>query len=149
MLMRFDPFRELDRMTEALSPQSPGVPMDAVRREHDVEVTFDLPGVDPDTIDLTVERNVLTLRAERRHQLAEGEEWLARERRHGSFTRQLFLGETLDTGEVQAEYTDGVLTVRIPVAETAKPRKVAIGGAGSGAVRSISASSHEATAAAS
>ena len=141
MLMRFDPFRELDRVTENLW-QSPAVPMDAVRRGHDVEITFDLPGVDPASIDLTVERNVLTLRAERRPALAEGEEWIARERRQGQYTRQVFLGDTLDAGRIEANYDNGVLTVHIPVAETAKPRKVEIAG-GSTGPQSIDAGSQE------
>jgi len=146
MLMRFDPFRELDRATEQLWNRAaePAVPMDAVRRGSDVVVSFDLPGVDPDSIDLTVERNVLTLKAERRSQRTEGEEVIATERRQGTFTRQLFLGDTLDTGRVQASYDHGVLTVTIPVAETAKPRRVSIGGGSNGA-QAIEADATETT----
>lgn len=143
MLMRFDPFRELDRATEQLWNRPPAVPMDAVRRGSDVVVYFDLPGVDPDSIDLTVERNVLTLKADRRYQRSEGEEIIATERRQGTFTRQLFLGDTLDTGRVQASYDHGVLTVTIPVAETAKPRRVSISGGGD-APHPIEADSHDA-----
>jgi HSP20 family protein len=130
MLMRFDPFREIDRAlrgTEQFFSQSPSVPFDAVRRGGHVVVRFDLPGVAPDAIDLTVERNVLTLNAERKFDRSEGEEFIAGERREGSFTRQLFLGDTLDASKVDASYENGVLTVTIPVAETAKPRKVSIG----------------------
>ena len=129
MLLRFDPFRELDRMTdEAFGRGEKAVPMDAVRRDDHVEVWFDLPGVDPASIDLEAERNVLTLTAQRRTLAQEGDTVLANERRQGTFRRQLFLGDTLDPSRVEASYHDGVLSLRIPVAETAKPRKVAIEG---------------------
>ncbi len=126
MLMRFDPFREFDRAGEQLWNRAPAVPMDAVRREHGVEVSFDLPGVDPSSIDLTVEKNVLTVSAERRWQPTEGDEVVVAERPQGSFSRQLFLGEGLDTEHIEATYEHGVLTVSVPVAEAAKPRKVEI-----------------------
>jgi HSP20 family protein len=131
VLMRFDPFRELDRAVDELWQQgarSPIVPMDAVRHGNQVFVSFDLPGVDPDAIELTVERNVLTLRAERNVHRQEGDEVIASELRYGAFTRQVFLGDTLDAGSLQASYDHGVLTVTIPVAEQAKPRKISIGG---------------------
>ena len=146
MLMRFDPFRELDRMTEQLTqrPSPATVPFDAVRRGNEVVVYFDLPGVDPDRIDLTVERNVLTLRAERSWEQREDEEILASERRQGVFTRQLFLGETLDTTAVQAKYDAGVLTVTVPVAPQAQPRRVNIGG-GDERPRTIEAESTDTT----
>jgi HSP20 family protein len=99
-----------------------------------VELHFDLPGVRPDSIDVTVEKNVLTVRAERAWYPAEGDEVLARERPQGTFTRQVLLGEALDTDAVSATYTDGVLTVRIPVAEQAKPRKIEITRGSSGPV---------------
>lgn len=127
MLLRYDPFRELDRFAERTRPTAPSVPMDAVRRGEQVHIAFDLPGVDPDSIDLEVERNVLTLRAERRVDQQEGDEVLAGERRQGHFSRQVFLGDTLDTARVSADYRDGVLEVAIPMAEQAKARKVAIG----------------------
>ena len=128
MLLRFDPFRELDRVADAAwGPRpSPAVPMDAVRKGDHVIVRFDLPGVDPASIDLEVERNVLTLRAERTWTPAEDEDVLASERRHGAYTRQLLLGETLDGDRLEADYRDGVLTLTVPVAETAKPRKVEV-----------------------
>ena len=128
MLLRFDPFRELDRVTDpAWGPRpSPAVPMDAVRKGDHVIARFDLPGVDPASIDLEVERNVLTLHAERSWTPADDEEVLASERRQGVFTRQLLLGDTLDGEKVQADYRDGVLTLTVPVAETAKPRKVEV-----------------------
>lgn len=131
MLLRFDPFRELDRTAEARWPsRSPAVPMDAVRHGDQVFITFDLPGVDPDTIDLTVERDLLTVKAERRFVRAEGDQVLAEERRQGTFTRRVLLGDGLDTSRLEAAYDHGVLSVTIPVAQAAQPRKVAIGGAG-------------------
>lgn len=129
MLLRWDPFRELDRTFEEVTrPTAPALPFDAVRRGDNVIVSIDLPGVSAEAIDLTVERNVLTIRADRHPDRREDDEVLAAERRMGSFTRQLFLGENLDTSTVSADHRDGVLTVTIPVAETAKPRKVAVGG---------------------
>lgn len=127
MLLRYDPFREFDRVAERTRTQAPAIPMDAIRRGEQVHIAFDLPGVDTDSIDLEVERNVLTLRAERRIDQQEGDEVLAGERRQGQFTRQVFLGDTLDAGRVSAEYHDGVLEVVIPMAEQAKARKVSIG----------------------
>jgi HSP20 family protein len=125
MLVRFDPFRELDRMFETTkTPRQ--MPMDVVRRGDHVTVAFDLPGVASDAIDLTVERGQLTVTAERAHTRGEGDEWLVNERPAGRFTRQLLLGDNLDTDRIEASFHDGVLEVRIPVAEQAKPRKVAI-----------------------
>ncbi|TMK89325.1 MAG: Hsp20/alpha crystallin family protein [Actinobacteria bacterium] len=144
MLMRFDPFRELDRQFDRLSQRNwaAGVmPIDAYRRGDRFYVHFDLPGVDPQSVDLEVEKNVLTVKAERSWEPAEGDEVVVAERPRGTFTRQLFLGETLDTEDIDAEYDKGVLTVSIPVAEAAKPRKVAIGGADNGKAEAISATS--------
>lgn len=129
MLMRSDPFRELDRLTQQVfgTPARPtGMPMDAYRRGDQFVVHFDLPGVDPSSIDLTVQRNVLTVSAERRWQPSEEEQIIASERPQGSFGRQLFLGESLDPDRVEARYDHGVLTLTIPVAEQAKPRKVEV-----------------------
>jgi HSP20 family protein len=129
MLMRYDPFRELDRHTDQLfgsGGRQAWVPMDAVRTKEGVELRFDVPGVAPDSIDVSVERNVLTIKAERSWFLGEGEESLAKERPQGSFVRQVFLGEALDVDRLDAAYEHGVLTVVIPVAEQAKPRKVQI-----------------------
>jgi len=129
VLMRFDPFRELDRLTQQTWGQQRSVlPMDAFRRGDEFVVSFDLPGVDPDSIELTVEKNVLTVKAERPWARTEGDEVLISERHHGSFTRQLFLSESLDTDHIRATCEQGVLTVSIPVAEKAKPRRVEIGG---------------------
>ena len=129
MLMRTDPFRDFDRLTQQMfgTVTRPSVmPMDAYRKGHDFFVHFDLPGIDPDTIDLTVEQNVLTVKAERQPLGAEGAEMIVTERPSGIFTRQLFLGETLDADNIEANYSAGVLTLTIPVSEAAKPRKVAV-----------------------
>jgi len=125
MLMRFDPFQEIDRqLRRAASPTM--MAMDAYRDGDSFVVRFDLPGVDPNSIDLTVEKNVLTVSAERSWQPAEGQEIIAAERPQGSFRRQLFLGDALDSEHVSASYRDGVLTLTIPAAPQAKPRKVSI-----------------------
>jgi HSP20 family protein len=128
MLMRTDPFRQLDRLAEVFgTPMRPAaMPIDAYQKDHTFFVQFDLPGVDARSIDLTVEKNVLTVHAQRSRSIAEDSEILLAERPQGNFSRQLFLGDTLDTENIAAEYLDGVLTLRIPVAESAKPRKVAI-----------------------
>lgn len=129
MLMRTDPFGELDRLSRQMwgNVARPSVmPMDAYRRGDEFFVHFDLPGIDPDSIDLTVEQNVLTVKAERKPIREEGAEFLVTERQSGTFTRQLFLGETLDPDRIGADYSAGVLTLTIPVHEAAKPRKVEI-----------------------
>ena len=128
MLMRFDPFRDFDRVTEeTLRPaRRPRMPMDAYRRGDVFVLHFDLPGVDPDTIDLTTERNSLTVTAERNWQPAEGDELVITERPQGTFSRQLLLGDSLDTERITAHYDQGVLTITIPVAEQSKARKVQV-----------------------
>ena len=128
MLMRFDPFREFEQLSQKAWGQNRWsvLPMDAYRHGDQFMVHFDLPGADPSSIELTVEKNVLTVKAERRWQRGEGDEILVAERPQGSFSRQLFLGETLDTDNIQANYENGVLSLTIPVAERAKPRKVEI-----------------------
>ncbi|MGX1130962.1 HSP20 family protein [Streptomyces glaucescens] len=131
MLMRTDPFRDLDRLAQQVfgNAARPAVmPMDAYRSGDDFIVHFDLPGIDPETIELDVERNVLSVRAERRSPAPEEAELIAAERPTGTFTRQLFLGDTLDTERIDASYEAGVLTLRIPVAEMAKPRRIRITG---------------------
>lgn len=131
MLMRTDPFRELDRFTQQVFGSAgtlarpATMPMDAWQDGGTFQVEFDLPGVDPDSIDLDVERNVLTVKAERKL-LGEDRQLLAAERPRGVFSRQLILGDTLDTERIQASYDGGVLTLRIPVAERAKPRKIQV-----------------------
>jgi HSP20 family protein len=130
MLMRSDPFRELDRLLEGpasgAARSARAFPMDAYQRGDEVVLLFDLPGVDPQSIDLTVDQHVLTVRAQREREIAEGDEVLAAERPHGTFIRRVFLGDTLDTTRVNAEYHDGVLRLTIPVAERAKPRKIEV-----------------------
>ena len=134
MLMRTDPFRELDRLSQQFfgangTTARPAVmPMDAYRSGDEYVVQFDLPGVAPDSIDLDVERNVLTVKAERGLDYDEGAEVQVAERPRGVFSRQLFLGDTLDADNITAHYDAGVLTLRVPIAEQAKPRKIAIGG---------------------
>ncbi|MDG4819384.1 Hsp20/alpha crystallin family protein [Micromonospora carbonacea] len=135
MLMRTDPFREIDRLAEQLlgTNSRPAVMhMDAYRDGDYFYAAFDLPGVDPDSIDCTVERNVLTVRAQRRRPTGDNVELVAAERPMGTFSRQLFLSDTLDTDRLEAGYDNGVLTLRIPVAERAKPRRVAIATSGNG-----------------
>jgi HSP20 family protein len=129
MLMRSDPFRELDRLAQQLvgtRARPSGMPMDAYRDGDRFVVHFDLPGVEPSSIDLTVENNVLTVTAERKWDAGRDRQVLAAERPQGTFSRQLFLSEGLDLDRVEANYHHGVLTLHIPVAEQAKPRKVAV-----------------------
>ncbi|GAA1113802.1 Hsp20/alpha crystallin family protein [Kribbella jejuensis] len=135
MLIRTDPFRDFDRLAQQFfGSQTPGtwsrptaMPMDAYREGDQYVVAFDLPGISPDAIELDVERNVLTVKAERRPvELSEGAEMQVSERPLGAFSRQLFLGDTLDADRIEASYEAGVLTLRIPIAEQAKPRKIAI-----------------------
>lgn len=132
MLMRSDPFREFDRITQQMLSGANGtlarpsvMPMDAWRDGDTFVIEFDLPGVQADSIDLDVERNVVTVRAERPVRDDE-REMLASERARGVFSRQLVLGDNLDTDRIEAGYDAGVLTLRIPVAEEAKPRRIAV-----------------------
>jgi HSP20 family protein len=131
VLMRTDPFRDLDRVAQQVlgTPTRPAaMAMDAYRSGDEFVVQFDLPGVDAESIDLTVEKNVLTVHAERRRPVQEGVEMVISERPQGTFSRQLFLGESLDTERIEASYEDGVLILRLPVAERAKPRRVPVSG---------------------
>lgn len=130
MLMRTDPFRELDRLTQQMfgtAARPAAMPLDAWREGHTFVAEFDLPGVAPESIDLDVEQNVLTVHA-KRPELDGDREMVSAERPRGLFTRQLFLGESLDTENIEANYDNGVLRLVIPVAEKAKPRKIAISG---------------------
>jgi HSP20 family protein len=131
-MLQYDPFRDFERLSEQLlggaargAPRS--FPMDAYRRGEAFHIELDLPGVDPDSIDLTIEQNVLTIRAERRYETQEDDEILVSERPQGVFSRQLLLSESLDRDKLNAEYVDGVLRLTIPVAEQAKPRRIEIG----------------------
>jgi HSP20 family protein len=136
MLLRTDSFRDLDRLTQQMlgtRARPTAMPLDAWRAGDEFFVELDLPGVDVDSIDIDVERNVLTVRAERPVR-ADDTELLTAERPRGVFSRQLFLGEALDADRVSASYDAGVLTLRIPVAERAKPRKVPIQTSGADAL---------------
>ena len=127
MLMRTDPFRELDRLTQQVfgtAARPAAMPMDAYRHGDSFYIALDLPGINPDSIDLTVEQNVLTVRAERAPAQADGAQMIVAERPSGTFTRQVFLGETLDADHIAADYVAGVLTLTIPVREAAKPRTI-------------------------
>lgn len=130
MLTRYDPFRTFDHLLRqtGLGDRFWTMPMDAYRRGDEFIVELDLPGVDRDSIDVTVERNVLQVTAERVPRHTDHDQVLAAERPNGTLTRQLFLDRSVDTDGIQATYDDGVL--RLPVAEEAKPRKVAIGNGG-------------------
>ena len=131
MLMRTDPFRDFDRLAQQVlgTAARPAVmPMDAWREGDRFIVEFDLPGVEPASIELTVEQNVLTVRAERRLEPQAGDQLVVAERPQGTYARQVFLGDTLDAEHVQADCQLGVLTLTIPVAETAKPRQVPVSG---------------------
>ncbi len=129
MLLQHDPFRDLDRLTQQVfgtvaRPSS--MPLDAWREDDEFVVELDLPGIDPDRLDIDVERNVLTIRAERLSNVPDAANMVAAERSWGVFSRQLVLGDALNTDKVDADYTAGVLRLRIPIAEQAKPRKIAI-----------------------
>ncbi|WP_033355508.1 Hsp20/alpha crystallin family protein [Kitasatospora aureofaciens] len=138
MLLRTDPFRELDRLAQQFfsttgtwSRPTP-MPLDAYRAGDEYVICFDLPGVDPDAIDIDVERNMLTVKAERRPRHEGGDvKWELSERPLGVFSRQVMLSDTLDPEGIAADYDSGVLTLKIPVAEKAKPRKIAISHEGS------------------
>nr|WP_197504689.1 HSP20 family small heat-shock protein [Mycobacterium sp. 852002-51163_SCH5372311] len=126
-MLTFDPFlRDIDRLTQQLWGTANGTAATDAWREGDkLVVEIDLPGVQADSLDVSVDHDVLTVRAER-PEVTDGREWLAAERPRGAFTRRLYLGQSLDTEQVSADYTDGVLRITIPVAAAAKPRKVAI-----------------------
>jgi HSP20 family protein len=129
MLIRTDLFQDLDRLTNQLwgSLAKPStIPLDAYKEGDHYVVEFDLPGVDPESIDITIEKNLLSVHAVRPYVERDNAGFIASERSFGSFTRQLFLSDNLDTDNIEADYTNGVLKVRIPVAEKAKPRKVRI-----------------------
>jgi len=128
MLTRFDPFREFDRVFERpWGPlRQPTMPLDAYRHGDTYVINIDLPGFDPATIDVTAEKDVLSIKAERHWEPMEGDEVVAAERTHGQFVRQLFLGEGLDTDHIHASYENGVLMVTIPLLERARPRRIEV-----------------------
>ena len=124
-----DPFRQLDRLTSQLlsGTRTPmGMAMDVWQADDGYHAAMDLPGVDPSSVEITSERNVLTIGAERRPEYEQGQNVLVAERPQGRFTRQLQLGENLDTQKVQARYANGVLHLIIPVAEAAQPRRIEV-----------------------
>ena len=132
-MLRFDPFRDLDRITEQLLGAQSGsaraprfMPMDLYRSGDHYVLHADLPGIDPGSVDVNVENNVLTIAAERSERTEEGVQWIASERFTGRYLRQLSLGDGIDSDKISATYANGVLTVTLPVAERAKPRKVSI-----------------------
>jgi HSP20 family protein len=135
MSINYDPYHRLGELRDRLlsggrTPLS--FPMDAYRRGNEFVVHLDLPGVEPETIDVAVENQVLTVGAERRSEPHEGDEFLVTERPQGRFSRQLRLGSTIDTENIAASYDDGVLTLTLPVSERARPRRIQVGGGGGG-----------------
>ena len=134
MFRTFDPFRDFEPFNRLETLPSPAVPLDVLRYKDHVELIFDLPGIDPDSIELTVEKRQLTLTAERRVDIPDDASVISRQRPHGRFTRQMHLGEQLDTDRLEAGYDHGVLTVSVPLSEAAKPRRVAIGANGPAAI---------------
>lgn len=146
LLTSIDPFvqefeRQFDRLAKRAWSEPGGqagtvaMPMDGVRRKDDVLLRFDLPGIDPGSVEVTVDRGVLTVAASREEALEGDDRPFVRERVMGSFTRRVYLSEHLDAEGIEADYDNGVLTVRIPVLEQARPRKIAIGGAGRKAIK--------------
>jgi HSP20 family protein len=125
-LMRFDPFRELDRLAEQTVRTPRALPMEAFRRGDRFIVALDLPGVDGKDVDVTVERNVVTVKATRRPLRQENDEVLIDERPQGEFSRQFFLGDMLAAADLSADFDRGVLVLTVPVAESSKPRKIEI-----------------------
>jgi HSP20 family protein len=145
MMLRFDPFRDFDRLASevlgtARTPQQ--MPMDCYRSDNRFVLHFDLPGIAQDSLEVTAENNTLTVRAERRRTSPEDAAYLVSERATGTYSRQLVLGEGLDINDVRADYNDGVLTVTIPVAQKAKPRRIAIGHGNPNGQRVITAEAH-------
>ncbi|NNF64627.1 MAG: Hsp20/alpha crystallin family protein [Acidimicrobiia bacterium] len=129
MHMRYDPFTDFDRLWRHFEsvPGAGQMPMDAYAKDDEYVLTFDLPGVRPESVDITVENSVLTVTVERPNEDTDGVNWMVRERPTGKHSRQVKLGAKLDSGSISANYDQGVLTVRIPVREDAKPYKVSIG----------------------
>jgi HSP20 family protein len=124
-----DPFRQMDRLTNQLlsGTRTPmGMPMDVWQTDDGFHVCLDLPGVDPDNVDITTERNILTIKAERRAEYQQGENILVAERPQGTFTRQLQLGDTVDADNIRASYADGVLHLDLPMTQAAQPRRVQV-----------------------
>ena len=128
MLLRTDPFRDFDRLTNRLfEGEGPWMPVDGFRHGDVFTLQFDIPGVDPASIDVTVERNELKVEAERAAQWPEDAQIVMRERPTGRFTRRIFVSDNLDTDHLTADYENGVLLVRLPMREQAKPRRIEVG----------------------
>lgn len=127
MLTRFDPFEELDRMFSSTTSSYRAMPTDVYRRDDEYVIDFDVPGLEPDSIEVTVERNVLQVSAERKPRFGEGDQVIVNERPTGAVRRQMYLGNDVDGSGIKAEYHDGVLTIHVPIAEQAKPHKIEIG----------------------
>jgi HSP20 family protein len=148
MLTRFDPFRDIDRLMEQLSTPRritpAGMPLDIARGPDGYTVQADLPGVAPESIDVSVEGSVLTIRAQRASSVLDDMEVLSAERPTGSYVRQLSVGEGFDMENIQADYTHGVLTLKLPVAEKSKPRRIAVS-VGTGSSAAIDTTSEEAS----
>ncbi|MBF4994745.1 Hsp20/alpha crystallin family protein [Arthrobacter gandavensis] len=141
MATRFDPFREFDRLAQAVRSESlRGMPMDLYRQDDRYVLSVDLPGIDPGSVDIDVDGQLLTIRAERTLRGKDGVQWLTREREGGSFLRQLSLGQGIDTEGITAHYDNGVLNVIIPVSEKAKPRRIEVQ---SGSAASLGATEDE------
>ena len=133
LLASFDPFVDFDRLARRTFGTAnwtarvrSAMPMDVIRGKDEVQLRFDLPGVDAESIDVTVDRGVLTVSAKRTEETGEDEKLITRERVSGSFTRRLSLGDSLDTEKIEADFAEGVLTVRLPLLATAQPRKVEV-----------------------
>jgi HSP20 family protein len=126
LLTTFDPFAEFHRALRTADSGYAGMRMDAVRRDGEIELRFDLPGIDTDSIDVTVDRGVLTVSAERAEEYADSEKPFIRERVMGSFTRRVRLSDTVDAEKISAAYDGGVLRVSVPLLERAQPRKVEV-----------------------
>jgi HSP20 family protein len=140
VLATFDPFVQFERQFGRLSQRAFGqggnavMPMDGLRRAGEVVLRFDLPGIHPDSIQVTVDRGVLSVSAKREEKYAENERLFIRERAMGSLSRRVYLPDHLDADAIEAAYNDGVLEVRIPVIEKARPRKIEIQRAANGAL---------------
>jgi HSP20 family protein len=132
MWTRFDPFRQMEQMLRPVASPAAGTPMDVYRRGEELRIDIDMPGVDPDSVDLTLERDVLHVTARRTLSFEDDDRILLQERPAGEFRRQLLLGQGFDHDRVEASYRDGVLSIRLPVAEAAKPHRIAIGRGGKG-----------------
>jgi HSP20 family protein len=129
MATNFDPFREFDRLAGSFFDRPMGprlMPMDLYKDGDTYVLTADLPGIDPGSVDIDVDGQLLTIRAQRTLASGDGVKWLTRERQGGTFLRQLSLGQGIDTERITADYSNGVLSITIPMSEKAKPRKIAV-----------------------